>query len=54
MIEVIFEALEPVLNAIVRGVWYVFRWFFIDLIFWLGELLLVNLFKILRFQSLLF
>lgn len=45
MIEVIFEALEPVLNAIVRGVWYVFRWFFIDLIFWLGELLLVNLFK---------
>lgn len=45
MIEAISEALEPVLHAIVRGVWFVFRWFFIDLIFWLGELLLGSLFK---------
>ncbi|CAH7350194.1 hypothetical protein VCRA2110O2_30276 [Vibrio crassostreae] len=45
MSGLIFESLEPVLHAIVRGVWFVFRWFFIDLIFWLGELLLGSLFK---------
>ena len=45
MVEVILEALEPVLHGIVRAIWFVFRWFFIDLVFWLGELLLGSLFK---------
>lgn len=45
MLEIVFEALEPIVHGIARALWFAFRWLLVDFIFFLGEQLLGSLFK---------